>query len=200
MFKEAIDEKEYQEFANSYKSATSPPSFFKDWVEPAGKGKVKLTNKAAESLQRTYDLFTGGEPIDTYSQGVVDSAIWQMENALGKAIEGTELKSDDFKITVKVGDQSTKVSVNHKPTGIDTDFDGGYYHTTEYIVDGFDSWDWLAALADEESPWYSETFFHYYVETQCMQAAQELLDLNNQGDLDEQVKEYVKEIAEEKSI
>ena len=173
-----VDVEDWKKFADSYRDTYEDVD---SWVEPAGEDKVKLTDKWVKELQRTYKVFTDGEAQSEYE----DECYKMLEDVLKSLIEKACKKLDidpkevTYTITVDEGDSET-VTYN----GEELELEDGYFYYTdneayEAMTDSFNSWEWLALLADEESPWYDSTFVDGYKETEAAQARRDLTSYND---------------------
>ena len=177
-----VDAAAWEAFADRYRDT------YKDidsYVVPAGEGKVKLTPKLTKELKRTYKVFTDGKATDKDEKENLAMAKEVVNKVIKEVCDevGISPKKVTYKISLGDGD---KVVIRY--AGETLDLDGLYYYTDEDaregVSDSFKSWEWLALLGDETSPFFSYSFLDGYVETQAAQARGELISYNDHTQMD----------------
>ena len=177
-----VDAAAWEAFADRYRDTDKD---IDSYVVPAGEGQVKLTPKLAKELKRTYKVFTDGKATDKYEKENLAMAKEVVNKVIKEVCDevGVSPKKVTYKISLGEGD---KVLIKY--AGETLDLDGLYYYTDEDaregVSDSFESWEWLALLGDETSPFFSDSFLDGYVETQAAQARGELISYNDHVQMD----------------
>ena len=151
----------------------------------------KLIQEQTPQPQQIIDTKAGREPLaDTVPTDKDEKENLAMaKEVVNKVIKevcdevGISPKKVTYKISLGEGD---KVLIKY--AGETLDLDGLYYYTDEDaregVSDSFESWEWLALLGDETSPFFSDSFLDGYVETQAAQARGELISYNDHVQMD----------------
>jgi len=196
-FTKPVDKKDFESFAKKYKRDHE----FHRYVQDAGKGKVALSKGKAKDLVGTYKVFTSGKAEEDYYKQVESGLNSQIKEAIKAASISSGVRPSGIKYDVNIGDESSSVTVKFK--GEELELDAGYFidpYTDEFHVsamEGASSWDWMALLGDEDSPWYDSDWISSYVDTEKAHYAAEVFDLDSQADLNDKLSKFLKDAVYE---
>ena len=176
-----FSEESWESFSSKYASRFK----LSDKVESAGEGELKLKPEVIKDLSKSYEAFTDGTAEDKYWKEAEESLTTIVEDLIKEVTTSdlSELSIDpsEVKFKIHVGEDSDSVEIEY--VGEYLELPSMYYLGQEdwaSVVGGsFDSFDWLAILADEDSPLYDGTFYDSYVATEKAQTARELISTND---------------------
>jgi hypothetical protein len=175
-----FSEESWESFSDQYTDFN-----LSDKVESAGEGELKLKPEAIKALSKSYEVFTDGVAEGKYWDEAKESLTTIIKDLIKEVTTSdlSELSIDPSEVKFKVSVDEDSDSVEIEYVGESLELPSMYYLGQEdwaSVVGGsFSSFDWLAILADEDSPLYDGTFYDAYVATEKAQTASELISTND---------------------
>lgn len=175
----------------------------------------RLTEKVAEDLNRTHKIFMEGGCIDEYNKTAKNTAVDFVLETIKSDQNLRDLFEkkcgidplDSYKnektgldlaaniMEDRLGGVSLNITVSYED--IDTEIEGLVYYsnsdTGAEIGDGAQSWNWLAWLGVEESPYFDSSWTESYLEDKKAQALSELSSYIAEGEAADKVVNSLKE-------
>lgn len=200
-----------KKFIADYKDTYPSIAAIKTRVVADGEEEGEISEELHAQLQNTHKLFCSYEYAEERKKGSLESLSEECKKIVAELKKDPHLSEEASEIletlTCEVTleafsryttDNSAGVYVDLESDGDDHRLDISHLWCPNSNEIGDFSWDWLALLADENSPYYDEDFKNAYIYDQLTIAVDELYSCNAK-EIHEEIKEgivkFVKELS-----